>query len=187
MCRMGYTLTIPVRYHYPAVTNNVEITTDTYVKLAAHPNIVGGKMSHGNVSRHLQVSLHPDIDHVYFHLYSGFGQQLYPVVSMGAAGVIDGLAAFFPKTVARLYDLSTALPIDEKQLREISHLQFAVSQAEEMVAQYGIVGIKEAVFRELGMGTLEGGRLPLRGSMGHGEWEKWEVVLARMRKFEDSL
>jgi len=175
------------RYHYPAVTNNIEITVETYVRLAAHPNIVGGKMSHGNVSRHLQVSLHPDIDHSHFQLYSGFGQQLFPIVSMGASGVIDGLAAFFPKTVVRLYNLTTSLPLDEEKMKEIGKLQFAVSSTEEMVGAYGIVGIREAIFRVLGMGSMEVGRLPLRGSMGHGEWEKWTECVERIQKLEGAL
>lgn len=32
------------RYNYPGVTNNLIVGMDTYVKLAAHPNIVGCKM-----------------------------------------------------------------------------------------------------------------------------------------------
>jgi len=174
-------------YHYPGVTNNISIALDTYTQLAAHPNIVGCKMSHGNVSHHLQVSLDPEIDHSAFHLYSGFGQQLFPIVSMGGSGVIDGLAAFFPKTVVKLFELTTTLPITKESLAEIGRLQYAVSSTEEMVGKYGIVGIKEAIYRVLGMGTLEGSRLPLKGSMGHGEWEKWGVVVDRIKKLEDSL
>ena len=32
------------RYNYPGVTNGVIINPETYVTLAAHPNIVGCKM-----------------------------------------------------------------------------------------------------------------------------------------------
>jgi 2-keto-3-deoxy-L-rhamnonate aldolase len=169
------------------VTNNIQISPETYTVLAAHPKIVGCKMSHGNVSHHIQVSLDPSIDHSKFHLYSGFGQQLFPIVSMGGSGVIDGLAAFFPRTVVWLFQLATTLPLDKQLLEEIGKLQYAVSSAEEMVGKYGIVGIKEAIYRVTGMGTMEGGRLPLRGSMGGGEWEKWSVCIERMKKLEDSL
>jgi 2-keto-3-deoxy-L-rhamnonate aldolase len=74
-------------------------------------------MSHGRVDRHIQVSLHPSINHSTFNLYSGFGQNLFPIVSLGGAGVIDGLAAFFPKTVVALYKLSSTLPITEEAMR----------------------------------------------------------------------
>jgi 2-keto-3-deoxy-L-rhamnonate aldolase len=144
-------------------------------------------MSHGNVSHHVQVSLDPEIDHSKFRVFSGFGQQLGPIVFFGAAGVIDGLAAIYPKTVSRLMELAEKRPIEPKALEEIQKLQFVVSSAEEFVGAYGIVGIKEAVQRVLGMGTREGGRLPLKGQLPEGAWEKWGKVLGRVQSVEDSL
>ncbi|KAK0609911.1 hypothetical protein B0T17DRAFT_621210 [Bombardia bombarda] len=159
-------------YNYPGVTNNVLVQPETYTSLAAHPKIVGCKMSHGNVSHHVQVSLDPEIDHDSFRVFSGFGQQLGPIVLFGAAGVIDGMAAFFPKTVVRLMALAVKGELNDETRAEIYKLQFVVSRAEEFVVRYGIIGIKEAVFRITGLGTQEGGRLPLRGTMADSEWEK---------------
>jgi len=65
----------------------VNITLATYTKLAAQPNIVGCKMSHGVFSHHLQVALDPAIDHDTFRVYSGFGQQSAPLACFGGAGV----------------------------------------------------------------------------------------------------
>jgi 2-keto-3-deoxy-L-rhamnonate aldolase len=144
-------------------------------------------MSHGNVSHHVQVSLDPEIDHSKFRVYSGFGQQLGPIVFFGAAGVIDGLAAIYPKTVARLMQLAEQRPIEPGALEDVQRLQFVVSQAEEFVGKWGIVGIKEAVRRVLGLGTLEGGRLPLKGRLPDGEWDRWSKVLGRIQDFENSL
>lgn len=175
------------RYNYPGVTNNVMVAPETYTSLAQHPNIVGCKMSHGNVSHHVQVSLDPEIDHKKFRVFSGFGQQLGPIVFFGAAGVIDGLAAMYPKTVSHLMELAEKRPIEPQALEEIQKLQFAVSRAEEFIGKWGIVGIKEGVYRVLGMGTLEGGRLPLKGQLPEGEWEKWNATTSRMQKLEDSL
>ena len=167
-------------YNYPGVTNNIMVGLETYTELAAHSNIVGCKMSHGNVSHHVQVSL----DHSKFRVYSGFGQQLGPIVLFGAAGVIDGLAAIYPRTVARLFDLAAKRPIVPEVLKEVQEIQFVVSRAEEMVGKWGIVGIKEGVYRELEIGNLQGGRLPLKGSMPDGEWESWSVAMDAMRKLE---
>jgi 2-keto-3-deoxy-L-rhamnonate aldolase len=175
------------RYNYPGVTNNVTLTPETYRILAQHPNIVGCKMSHGNVSHHVQVSLDPEIDHNKFRVYSGFGQQLGPIVFFGAAGVIDGLAAIYPRVVSRLMELAEKRPIDPPALEEIQKLQYIVSSAEEFVGRWGIVGIKEAVHRVLGMGTLEGGRLPLKGKLPEGEWNKWDEVLGRIQSVENML
>ncbi|KAF2734742.1 aldolase [Polyplosphaeria fusca] len=174
-------------YNYPGVTNNIMITPETYTILAQHPNIVGCKMSHGNVSHHVQVSLDPQIDHNKFRVYSGFGQQLGPIVFFGAAGVIDGLAAIYPKTVSRLMILAEKRPIEPVVHEEIQKLQFAVSSAEEFIGRWGIVGIKEAVQRVLGMGTLEGGRLPLKGRLPDDEWERWNRTMSRIQQIEASL
>ncbi|KAL0258499.1 hypothetical protein SLS55_005994 [Diplodia seriata] len=174
-------------YNYPGVTNNLLVAPETYVKLAAHPNIVGCKMSHGNVSHHVQMSLHPQIDAASFRVFSGFGQQLGPIVLFGAAGVIDGLAAIYPKTVSRLFALAAKRPVDDDTLKELRDLQFRVSAAEEFVGKTGILGIKEGVFRVLGLGNLEGGRLPLRGKLAEGEWEKWAAETGRMDEIEKSI
>lgn len=140
------------------------------------------------MSYHVQVSLDPAIDHNKFRVYSGFGQQLGPIVFFGAAGVIDGLAAIYPKTVSRLMELAEKRPIDPDTLAEVQRLQYVVSKAEEYIGKTGIVGIKEAVFRVTGMGTLEGGRLPLKGKLADGEWEKLsKLYLADVEKSEKSL
>ncbi|KAF2752985.1 dihydrodipicolinate synthetase [Pseudovirgaria hyperparasitica] len=175
-------------YNYPGVTNNVMVDPLTYTELAQHPNIVGCKMSHGNVSHHVQVSLDPDIDHSKFRVYSGFGQQLGPIVFFGAAGVIDGLSSVYPKTVSRLFDLVEKNGTDAKTIKEIQRLQFAVSRAEEFIGKFGIIGIKEATYRVAGFGNLKGGRLPLKGQMGKGEFDKWhKILLARIEGIEKSL
>lgn len=140
------------------------------------------------MSYHVQVSLDPAIDHNKFRVYSGFGQQLGPIVFFGAAGVIDGLAAIYPKTVSRLMELAEKRPIDPDTLAEVQRLQYVVSKAEEYIGKTGIVGIKEAVYRVTGMGTLEGGRLPLKGKLADGEWEKLsKLYLADVEKSESSL
>ncbi|OIW32749.1 aldolase [Coniochaeta ligniaria NRRL 30616] len=176
-------------YNYPGVTNNVLVAPETYTALAAHPNIVGCKMSHGNVSHHVQVSLDPNIDHDAFRVYSGFGQQLGPIVAFGAAGVIDALAAIYPKTVVALFDAVTKSNTgDVSALAEARRLQYVVSRAEEFIGKTGVVGIKDAVYRVTGLGFNEGGRLPLKGRLADGEWEGLrKAYLADIEKSEASL
>ena len=144
-------------------------------------------MSHGNVSHHIQVSLHPNIDHSSFRVFSGFGQQLGPIVVFNAGGVIDGLAAIFPKTVSRLFALAARRPLDEPTLEEVRRLQWKVSAAEEFIVNNGILGIREAIYKVLGMGHLAGGRLPLRGALGVGVYEKWGGILDQMIEEEKKL
>jgi len=174
-------------YHYPGVTNGVAVTTATYEALAAHPNIVGAKMSHGDVSAHMQVTCNPRIDRASFRLFSGYGQQLAPIVMMGAAGVIDGLAAIYPKAVVRLMQLAEKRPVTEEELREVQRLQFASSHAAEVIGKWGILAIREGIYRELGMGNLEGGRLPLSGRLPDGEWESLKAFYEPVQKIEKAL
>jgi 2-keto-3-deoxy-L-rhamnonate aldolase len=175
------------------VTNNVLVTPETYAALAAHPNIVGCKMSHGNVSHHVQVSLDPSIDHAAFAVYSGFGQQLGPIVAFGASGVIDGLAGIYPKTVVRLFDavtrsVSSSGSDRDAALAEARRLQFVVSKAEEFIGKTGVVGIKDAIYRVAGFGCQEGGRLPLKGKLADGEWDRLKAAyLAEIELEEASL
>ncbi|KAH7139787.1 dihydrodipicolinate synthase [Dactylonectria estremocensis] len=144
-------------YNYPGVTNNLVVGVKTYVKLTAHPNIVGCKMSHGDVSYHVQVSLHPSINHSKFRVYSGFGQQLGPIVR----------------------------PLDESTLEEVRRLQWKVSAAEEFIVNHGILGIRESIGKELGFGHLSGGRLPLRSALAAGVFENWRsVILGQMAEEE---
>ncbi|OTA69361.1 dihydrodipicolinate synthetase family protein [Hypoxylon sp. EC38] len=167
-------------YNYPGVTNGLLVTPETYEKLAAHPNIVGCKMSHGNVSYHVQVSTSPEIDHDKFRVYSGFGQQLGPIVVFNAAGVIDGLASFFPRTVVRLFELVSKRPIDDAAIKEARVLQYRVSRAEEYIGRWGILGIREGIYRIVGLGNLEGGRAPLRGKIPDSAWDEWAHVMKAM-------
>ncbi|KAI8669420.1 hypothetical protein NCS57_00757000 [Fusarium keratoplasticum] len=181
---------IPVMiYHYPGVSNNVKVTPSTYVTLAKHPNIVGCKLSHGDVSTHIQVGSNPSIDYDHFHPFTGLGQQLFPVVSVGFAGAIDGSAGFFPKTLVRLYELSTKAQATEAEQQERRLLQFKVSSMEEIVVKYGTVGITEAVSRLRGFGDIDGTRLPLFGGIpgGDAEWANWKPVLDAVEEVEKSL
>ena len=171
------------------MSNNVKITPKTFEKLAAHPNIVGCKLSHGDVSTGIQIASNPAIDHTHFASFTGLGQQLLPVISVGFAGAIDGSAGFFPKSLVRLYELSRRNDLSEVELKERRGLQYKVSSMEEIVVKYGTVGIKEATSRLRGFGKIDGTRLPLFGGIpgGDAEWANWKGVLDEMEKIESSL
>lgn len=136
----------------------------------------------------MQVALDPAINHDTFRLYSGFGQQLGPIVHFGAAGVIDGLAAIYPKTIVRLMDLAESKTDDPAALVEAQKIQQAVSVAQEFIGKFGIVGIKEGIYRVTGYGTLDGGRLPLKGTLSPSDWETWHGrLLSGVEAIETTL
>ncbi|KAK1777182.1 dihydrodipicolinate synthetase [Copromyces sp. CBS 386.78] len=162
-----------VVYNYPGVTNGVVLEPEGYRALALrNERVVGCKMSHGNISHHLQVSLDPEINHERFRVFSGFGQQLGPIVLFGAAGVIDGMSAYYPKTVVRLFELAQKDDLRPSEKAELNKLQYVVSKAEEFIVKYGLKGIKEATYRVAGFGDVEAARVPVVGRMGEKEWEE---------------
>jgi 2-keto-3-deoxy-L-rhamnonate aldolase len=78
-------------------------------------------------------------------------------------------------------------PIEAKALVEIQSLQFAVSSAEEYIGKWGILGIKEGVYRVLGMGNQEGGRLPLKGRLSDEQWDEWSTAMLRIEALEKAV
>ncbi|KAI0134317.1 hypothetical protein BJ170DRAFT_194726 [Xylariales sp. AK1849] len=175
-------------YHYPGVSNNVKVAPSTFVTLAKHPNIVGCKLSHGDVSVHAQIASNPSIDHSTFATFTGLGQQLLPVIAVGGVGAIDGCAGFFPKSVVKLYDLSVKNQLSEEEAKSRRILQWKVSTMEEIIIKFGTVGIKEAVSRIRGFGDPDGTRLPLLGGIpgGDAEWAKWKEIVDIMEQEENS-
>ncbi|ODQ73368.1 hypothetical protein LIPSTDRAFT_3690 [Lipomyces starkeyi NRRL Y-11557] len=176
---------IPIMiYYYPGVSNNVMVTPETITTLAEHPNIVGAKLSHGNISHHTIVAQHPTVKQTGFATFTGLGQQLLPVLAVGCPGAIDGLAAFFPKSVVYIFNL-----VEEGKWGKAREVQSFVSSAEELIVKFGTAGIKEAVSRILGFGDNDGCRAPLHGGFPEGdkEWEKWSTIMSPLVKLEASL
>lgn len=141
------------------------------------------------MSYHAQIAANPKIDHTHFHTFTGLGQQLLPVVSLGCEGTIDGTAGFFPKSVVHLYELSIKENPTSEEVKERKVLQHKVSAVEELVVKFGTVGIKEAISRILGLGDRDGTRLPLWGGIpgGDKEWENWKEAIDELAAVEKSL
>lgn len=178
-------------YHYPGVTNNLHIAPSTFEKLAAHPNIVGTKLSHGIIDDQTLIAASPNIDHDHFSVFTGLGQNLLPVLAIGGVAAIDGLAGCFPKVVVRLFNLfndSIANGITKKEIQELRDLQFKICEGEKLVARWGVVGLKEALARVWDLGGAKGGRLPIAGGFEDDkEWSKWEKVYQGLKTLEEGL
>lgn len=166
------------------MTNNISILPSTFERLSQHPNIVGCKLSHFDLQDHTLIANSPKIDHDKFATFTGLGQQLLPALSVGCAGAIDGLAAFFPRTVVLIYNLYQSNPSNLKSMRET---QYKVSAGEKIITKWGPIGVKEACSRIMGFGDSDGARLPAKGGFGDAEWENWKDVMAKLRETEDSL
>ena len=147
-------------YHYPGVTNNLHIAPATFEKLAQHANIVGCKLSHGDIPDHTLIASSPKIDPAHFVVFSGLGQNLLPVLTVGGQGAIDGLAGIFPRVVVKLYNTfqeASAKGITKEDNKKMRELQFKICEGERLIGKWGTVGIKEAIARSWGIGEKEAG------------------------------
>ncbi|KAI5288515.1 hypothetical protein KEM54_005151 [Ascosphaera aggregata] len=184
-----------VLYNYPGVTNGVVVAPETYRRLARLFNVVGVKMSHANSSHHLQVSLDPEIDHSKFKVYSGLRQHSAGITLFKCSGVVDGLAAFYPKTCIRLSQLAQDLSGSSGQdssvqalLFEMQKLQYAVCRGCEFISKYGVIGMKEMGSRVTGFGDAKVGRAPLLGGLSDEQWkEGMDVYLKYIEETENEL
>ena len=82
-----------ILYDVPSRTG-VGITTDTYVKLSKHPNIVAVKEANGDLSKILRLRAAVGDDLV---IYSGNDDQIVPILSLGGQGVISVLSNVAPQ------------------------------------------------------------------------------------------
>lgn len=82
-----------VLYDVPSRTG-VAISTETYVELSKHPNIVAVKEANGDLSKILRLRAAVGDDLI---IYSGNDDQIVPILSLGGQGVISVLSNVAPK------------------------------------------------------------------------------------------
>ena len=71
--------------------------------------------------------------------------------------------------------------MDEKDLTE---LQAQVAEAEEVIVQWEMIGVKEGISRVLGMGGRSGTRFPLEGGIPDGVWVKLKGIFDELGSIE---
>ncbi|MBJ6118034.1 4-hydroxy-tetrahydrodipicolinate synthase [Pontibacter sp. BT310] len=82
-----------ILYNVPGRTGS-NMTAETTLKLASHPNIVAIKEASGNLEQCMAIAKHKPAD---FLLISGDDVLTLPMISIGAVGVISVLANAFPE------------------------------------------------------------------------------------------
>jgi 4-hydroxy-tetrahydrodipicolinate synthase len=82
-----------ILYNVPGRTAS-NLTAETILRLANHPNIIGVKEASGNLEQCMRIARHAPKD---FMLISGDDLLTVPIMAMGGVGVISVLANAFPK------------------------------------------------------------------------------------------
>ncbi|KAG8789773.1 hypothetical protein FRC12_013281 [Ceratobasidium sp. 428] len=172
---------IPVLiYNFPVVTAGIDLDSTTLSTLAQHPNIVGTKLSCGQINKlHRLASTQSPTS---FAPFTGRADTLVPALVCGAPGAIAALPNIAPKAHVRAYEL-----FREGKLAEAMEIQVMLSHADwAMNSIGGVSGVKSFVKEYFGYGENRprGPLLPVdqaRTQSAEGEWVR------KLIEFEKSL
>ncbi|KAJ4422118.1 hypothetical protein N0V82_003201 [Gnomoniopsis sp. IMI 355080] len=142
-------------YNFPGAVGGLDLNSDLLIKLGQeHPNIIGAKFTCGNTGKLGRVAsafgdtkktagrratngTHQSSPPANFLCFAGSGDFMIPALSIGAAGVIGGIANVAPKAVVKLYEA-----FKDGQLEEAERLQQVIAQGDWNAIQSGIIGVK---------------------------------------------
>lgn len=138
-----------ILYNVPSRTG-VNITPATYRELAKHPNIVAAKEASGNISQIAQIAqaCGDELD-----LYSGNDDQIVPLLSLGAKGVISVLSNIMPR-----------------ETHDICRLFFEGKIVESRALQLKLLPLINALFSDVNP-------IPVKEAMNMMGWECGECRL----------
>ncbi|KAF3802428.1 putative 4-hydroxy-2-oxoglutarate aldolase [Colletotrichum gloeosporioides] len=168
-------------YNFPAVTSGIDLDSDLIAALAAsNDKIVGCKLTCGNLGKLHRVAHDAKIPQP-FAAFAGKSDFFLHGLVAGSNGVIAAAANFVPKVHLRLLEL-----YDAGELKQAQELQTKLSQADWVLVQLGVAGLKAALDRYFGYG---GGRSrrPL-GMVASAKFEgEKDAVLKGLVELETSL
>lgn len=90
-------------YNFPTVTAGLDLDSDLITALAEHPNIVGTKLSCGNIGKLQRITSR--IPQTEFAVYAGRTDAFLHGLNSGSSGTIAALVNLLPKLHGRLYKL----------------------------------------------------------------------------------
>ena len=134
-------------YNFPTVTAGIDLDSDTLTTLASHPNIVGTKLSCGNVGKlHRLTSTFSASE---FAVFAGTSDIFVPSLFVGGAGLIGASVNLFPKVHAKISKLWK-----EGKTDEVMQLQSLLVHGDWTVKKIGgIAGLKAIITKEFGYGS----------------------------------
>ncbi|KAH7912347.1 hypothetical protein BJ138DRAFT_1004643 [Hygrophoropsis aurantiaca] len=133
-------------YNFPTVTAGIDLDSDTILTLSEHPNIVGTKLSCGNIGKlHRLTSAKPPTE---FATLAGVSEVLLQGLLSGSAGAIAALPNIVPKLHMKMYALFQA-----GKTEEAMKIQSILGQGDWATGKVGgIGGIKALVSKHFGYG-----------------------------------
>ncbi|PKS09824.1 hypothetical protein jhhlp_004447 [Lomentospora prolificans] len=147
-------------YNYPGAVSGIDIDSDTLIRLADHPNIVGTKFTCGNVGKLARVAgatrsvselfpTHRAEASPHYFSFAGVADFISSSVSVGGSGAIVGAANVFPRACVNVYNLAVA-----GKLEEAIEAQQELARADWSLTKRAIPGFKAILDRFHGYGGI---------------------------------
>lgn len=142
-------------YNFPTVTAGIDLDSSILIELAQHPNIVGTKLSCGNVGKLHRITASTPMSN--FAVFAGKSDVLLQGLFSGSAGAITALVNVAPKLHVKLFQSwQEGRGLDEMEVQGL------LGKADAAVGKIGgIGGIKAIVQKEFGYGEARA-----RGPLG---------------------
>ncbi|OAA62631.1 dihydrodipicolinate synthetase family protein [Niveomyces insectorum RCEF 264] len=186
-------------YNFPGAVNGMDLSSDMVVRLAAHPNIVGVKLTCGNTGKLSRVVAatrhHPlpskgaaavittDQQQQQQQQQPGFlvlaGSADFTIQSLvaGGHGILAGLANLAPKACIRTVEL-----FRQGKLAEAQALQETLAQGDWTAIQGGVVGVKAGLQAWSGYGGYARRPLPRPTAEQTKQWKEGYRALMMLEK-----
>lgn len=135
------TSAIPIQiYNFPGIANGLDLSLPLIQSLAPHPNIVGVKLSCGNVGK--GACLSASFPQSQFAVLGGLADTLlHGLLASGSSGAVTGLANIAPRACVKVYNL-----FKEGKIEEARKAQLALSLAGGIEVGGGIPGMRVSLF-----------------------------------------
>ncbi|KAK6953978.1 hypothetical protein Daesc_003940 [Daldinia eschscholtzii] len=129
---------IPVMiYNYPGACSGLDLSSDTILEIAKHPNVHGVKLTCGNTGKLARIV---DGAKPGFFVAGGSADFILQGLVVGGHGTIAGTANLVPRACVRICELFNA-----GELKEARRLQAIVAKADWIAIQTGFAGVKAAL------------------------------------------
>lgn len=134
-------------YNFPAPCGGLDLSSDTILSLATHPNIVGVKLTCGNTGKLARIVA--ATRGTSFRTYGGSADFTIQTLSVGGHGIIAGLANIAPLACNEVVRLWRSGQVDEA-----IRLQGIVARGDWAAIKGGFVSVKAALQTYHGYGGL---------------------------------
>jgi 4-hydroxy-2-oxoglutarate aldolase len=173
-------------YNFPGAVGGMDLSSDIIIKLSAHPNIVGVKLTCGNTGKLNRVASATrkltkryDPENPEFLVLAGSADFLVQSLAGGGHGILAGLANIAPKACLRTMEL-----YQQERTEEAQEMQEIVSEGDWTAIQGGVIGVKAGLQAWMGYGGVARSPLP---KPTKEQTVRWKEGFRELVKLEKSL